>query len=172
MWSCVVTVLGLNAVHLQAHDSTLVEFALEDQFKHEYTHADYLESCCILVGSDRGGSTFNGQWGRAIADSLRNLSLLSQVKFIPNADLRGVPFFLKGFVRGKFSKDESQPVLLDWSGLFARSYEFNPDSSNIVVFGQDGKVVHQTAGREVEPAKVHGIVETLRRLLAPETNQE
>jgi len=43
---------------------------------------------------------------------------------------------------------------MDWDGEFAEVYNFESDHSNILVFDDYGKLIHQTARKEVENAEV------------------
>ena len=84
------------------------------------------------------------------------------------ADTRGVPFFVKGFVRGKFPKERDRPVLLDWEGRFAKAYDWRPEETNVLVFDEHGTLVHQTHGTEVVAERVDEVCDKLRDLLQDE----
>jgi hypothetical protein len=118
------------------------------------------------VGRDREGSKYNSVWGKAIHDSLNQKNFTSQVDFLPIADLRGVPFFLKGFVKGKFPKNSARWILLDWKGQFAETYHFKQERSNILIFDQDGKLVYQTAVSELDRAELKKFLDHLYHLLS------
>jgi len=150
-------------VRLFAQDSTLIAFKLEDQFDQAHTDRDYRESIVIIIGSDKNGSKYNGVWSKAIRDSLKQEKNFAQIKFLPVADVRGVPFFIKGFVKGKFPKEKERWVLLDWKGRLAKAYNFESESCNIVIFGRNGVVVHKTYGQELDHQKLAVIVEKLRQ---------
>ena len=81
---------------------------------------------------------------------------------------KGVPFFLKGMVRGKFPQEPGEWVLLDWKGRFAKAYEWVEGESNILVFDAGGALVHQTHGTEVVAAQVERVCSELRALLREE----
>jgi hypothetical protein len=129
-------------------DSTLISFKLKDQFDNEYTENDFLGGISLLIGSDKEGSKYNQLWGGAIRDSLNELGKTDQVKIIPLADLRGVPFFLKGFIKGKFPKESDQWVILDWRGHFPKAYDLVPHKTNILIFDPNGTLVYFTNGEE------------------------
>jgi len=81
------------------------------------------------------------------------------------ADVSGVPFFLKGFVQGKFPEDSAKWVLMDWDGTFAESYNFVEEESNILIFDLRRILVYQTSGKEVDKTKIGKILESLRKTL-------
>jgi hypothetical protein len=45
---------------------------MKDQFNREYTQKDFIGSIIVVIGSDKDGSTYNGFWGQAIHDSLKD----------------------------------------------------------------------------------------------------
>lgn len=161
-------VLSFVSMGAWAQVTTLIEFELKDQFDRVYRSSDYEGKVFYLIGSDRVGSKFAGSWSQAIADALKEEGgwTPGSVAMVELADLRGVPFFIKGMVKGKFSQEESQWVLMDWKGTFPKAYDFSPDSSNILVFAADGRLAHQAQGREVDQEVLDGVVRKLRELLA------
>ena len=138
----------------RASEPRFIEFAIEDQFDREHTDSDFRNRVTLVLGGDRKGSRYRGLWENAIRDSLRARGRLGQVALCPVADVRGVPFFMKGFVKGKFPKDEESWVLLDWKGRFAQAYDFESDRCNLALFDADGALVHQAAEEDPRPAEL------------------
>ncbi len=147
-----------------SQDSTLIAFTFRDQFNNIYTRDDFAGHILIVVGSDREGSPFNELWSFAIYDSLKKYSLNDSVRFLPVADVRGVPFFLKGMVKSKFPREKKRWILLDWKGLFAKAYRFIAGSSNILLIRRDGRVVYHVYGREPDPEKLNNLLQKLYNL--------
>jgi hypothetical protein len=147
-----------------SRDSTLIPFTLKDQFDRLYTREDFAGQILVVVGSDKEGSHFNQLWGVAIHDSLKKYHLNQEVRFLPVANVRGVPFFLKGFVKGKFPREKKSWVLLDWKGIFAKAYEFIPGATNILLIRRDGRVAYQMHGHEPESDQINELLEVLYRL--------
>ena len=94
--------------------SHLVAFEMEDQFKNTYSHADFWGHILVVVGSDKEGASVAMEWGKALGKSLKPEIDGERVSLIGLSDLRGVPFFLKKYVRGKFSQSKEDWALLDW----------------------------------------------------------
>lgn len=153
--------LLLPAGIILAQDSTLIRFELKDQFNHVHTEQDFQNKLIILVGSDHDGSKYNSVWGKAIHDSLAKRDVQNLAQFLPVADLRSVPFFLKGFVKGKFPKEPARWILMDWKGQFAQAYKFVPAESNIIVFDTDRQIVYQTSVQEIDPSRLREILERI-----------
>ncbi len=159
LFTLVVTVSAfgpLVAVAATAQDPSLVDFVLADQFGREHTPADY-PGVVVLVGSGKKGSSYNGPWIKALRDRLDPRG--EPVHVVGYADLRGVPFFVKGLVRKRFPKDQNYPVLLDWKGLLAKAYGHEPKVSNIAIFGTDRRRRFQTTVTELDPERLDAIVE-------------
>jgi len=152
-----------------AQESALISFELKDQFGRPHTEKKFSGHIVILIGSDKDGSQYNPLWGKAIHDSLANEDGFEHLKFLAVADLRGVPFFLKGFVKGKFSKDEKRWVLMDWKGKFASSYQFEAGASNINIFKRDGKLVHKTVVHGLEQETLGELLTILKQLMREES---
>jgi len=157
----VLIALFLPAGITQAQDSTLIRFELKDQFNNVHTEKGFQNKLTILVGSDHDGSKYNSVWGKAIHDSLREKAAQNLVEFLPVADLRGVPFFLKGFVKGKFPKEPARWILMDWKGQFSQAYQFVPAECNIIIFDTDGQIVHQTSVQEIDLVKLNKILDQI-----------
>ncbi len=149
----------------EAAELQLVDYELEDQFGDIHRRADVQGTVVLLIGSDKGGSSFNGLWGKAIHDSLKDHPRYEQISQLAYSDLRGVPFFLKGMIRSKFPENPDSWALMDWKGVIAKAYDFVPKASNTLVFASDGTLVHHASGREVEERAVQEIVAVLRDLL-------
>jgi hypothetical protein len=157
----VLIALLLSAGVSLAQDSTLIRFELKDQFNNVHTENDFQKKFIILVGSDHDGSKYNSVWGKAIHDSLAKMEMQNLVQFLPVADLRGVPFFLKGFVRSKFPKEQARWILMDWKGQFAQAYQFVPAECNIIIFDPDGKIIYLTSVREIDPVQLRMILDQI-----------
>jgi len=151
---------------VSAQQSALVSFEMKDQFDHVHRQSDYADRILIVIGSDRSGSEFHDDWETALRDSLAADSSHVEIAFLSVAEVRGVPFFLKGTVKGKFSREADEWILLDWGGLLAETYGFEPKSTNILVFATDGTLVSHVHGRELDFSKLSVILATLRQTQA------
>jgi hypothetical protein len=131
-----------------------LEFEIMDQFDSLHTEKDYLGSVTVIIGSDRGGSRYIGIWTQAIVDSLGYKFDNSQITFLPVADVSSIPFFLKGFIKGKFPTGRKEWILMDWDGYFSEAYQFAEDSCNIVVIDKNGRFNYKTSGQELDHQKL------------------
>ncbi|MBT8395597.1 MAG: hypothetical protein HKO65_00460 [Gemmatimonadetes bacterium] len=149
-----------------AQAETLVPFEIKDQHDRVHRDTDFSGKVVILTGSDGEGSQFNGLWVSAIREALEADPRFETVTFLDVADVRGVPFFLKGTVKGRFPSAEEDWVLMDWGGFFAKTYGFEPKSTNMAVFGEDGRLACRAHGREVDPEVLDRVVTKIREVLS------
>jgi len=140
----------------------LIEFDMIDQFDDWHTQADYVGKTLVVVGGNKGSADYNLPWAIAIRDSLEASGVVG-VEILGVADLRGVPWFLKGWIRGKFPKPRDQWALMDWNGEFAKAYVFEKNMSNILVFDPSGRLVHHAWGREIEAPKLDLVLRAIRK---------
>jgi len=144
-----------------APPGSLIDFVLEDQFEHGYTPETFAGRGLLILASDRGGAKFNPGWGDALRQALTAAGLRQAVEIVGVSDLRAVPGFLRGFVRGKFPDEPERWVLMDWEGIFAEAYDLEPKACNILLFDGAGRLLFLGHGREVDPATVDAVVEAL-----------
>lgn len=163
-----VVIVLLAPTATMAADSTLIEFEIKDQFKNKHTHEEFSGKVLVIIGHDKGGRKYKAPWAKAVYDSLKSEIDSGRIMQVVYADTRGVPFFLKGFARGKVRREEDKWILLDWDGVLAKAYEFEKGKCNILVFDADGILRHHLAATEVQPAELNKVLELLRGLLPSE----
>jgi hypothetical protein len=122
-------------------ESTLPRFTLEDQYERKWQHSDFQSSLVIYVISDRTGYSYSSNWTKPLVEQYRN-----RVRFVPVADVRGVPGFLKGYIRSQFKKEFSYPVLLDWEGTVTTGIRFTAGLPNLAIVDASRTVRYLTAG--------------------------
>lgn len=162
---CLAAAIIGGCVQAEAQDSVVLEYELEDQFRTVHTSSDVLGTVVLLIGSDKKGVKFNGLWGQAIHAELSEHPRYDRVTNLAYANLKGVPFFLKGMIRGKFPQDKEAWVLMDWKGKLFKAYEMSPKVANVLVFGPDGSLVHHASGTEPTDAAVSEVVEVVINML-------
>ena len=156
-------ILFFFPVLLWAQTDRLITFEMEDQFRAIHTHQEYSGKITVLIGSDGGGSKYNKKWAKAIDDTLLADSIEYHIGWLPVADVSAAPFFMKGIVRSQFPEKKELWALCDWDGIFAETYNFQEDKSNIIVFDANGKLIYQCAGTDVDRKKVKELVEIIRK---------
>ncbi|ACB75153.1 hypothetical protein [Opitutus terrae] len=161
----VLMLAGVSFTPLLAADSApaattaapLLAFSLKDQFDREHTDANSVGQVTLLTVADRKGSTFIGNWSKAIGEELEHTAH-PPVRWVGVATLSGVPSFMRGMVKKMFGSDAKHWTLMDWKGHFAKTYALPSERACILVFAPDRRLVFQTSGQKVDPAAVSAIV--------------
>lgn len=161
----ILFILILFPLFIAAQSDQLVEFKINDQFDRLHTHEEIQDTVVVLIGSGRPGSKYNMKWGHQLGVKLQKNGLFEGVIFVAHADLRGVPGFLRGFVKSKFPQEEEKWVLLDWDGVLARSYDYDSKTSNILIFNQKGSLVQHKTGLEPTEAEIDTLFQTVKQLV-------
>ena len=168
----VVGVLLLSSTGMpfpgHARQGDLLRFAVADQFDRAHTDAELRGRILLIVGADRRGSRYQERGIEALRASVEDQAEARAIRIVEVADLRGVPFFVKGSVKKKFPSDRRQWVLMDWKGVFAKSYRFESEKCNILLFDRTGSLLHQAAVSELDREALEKIRRTLDALLAAE----
>lgn len=140
-------------------------WALQDQFGKMHTPQELQGRVVLLVGGDRAGSEASARWVRATMAALGKSVDASRVTIIRVADLRQVPVIPQPFAQAKLPSLDNAPVLLDFQGVLARRYGFEPGSSNQLVIGTDGKVLAQTRGNGVNAVQASILAARIREAI-------
>ena len=143
----------------------LIDFRIKDQMDILHTSGYFQDSVVVLISGDRTGSTFMDEWSPVFVDSLAAETATFRVKFIPHAHLKGAPSFLQGMIKGKFSEDPAEWVLMDWDGEFQEAYDLAEDHCSIVVFDTQGNRRIQVAVQEFDPWVFHQTLNGIRELV-------
>ena len=115
-------------------------FSLMDQRDHEVNLHQFEGRVVVLIAGDKDGSKQNPAWRKALTDRYGERVLIQGT-----ADLRKVPFFLKGSFKRDFQKDPDR-IILDWSGEIFKAYGLAENVSNIVLIDKKGYVRYLHSG--------------------------
>jgi predicted transcriptional regulator len=117
------------------------EFTLEDQYDRSFAIRQFAGRVVVLIASDRNGKVQNPPWTKALRERYGDGIALQGV-----ADLRGVPFFLKGTIRKDLRKEYADSVLLDWKGDLFTACGLMKEVSNVIVIDRSGVIRFVHAG--------------------------
>jgi len=143
----------------------LMSFEMEDQFRNSHSDADFKGRVLVVIGGDREGASVAENWGKALSQSLKPERDSGRLSLVGLSNLKGVPFFLKGYVRGKFSQNAGDWALMDWKGLFADSYGFIAGNANVLVFDKEGALLYRAHFSECRPDQVLSLTAIIRSKL-------
>lgn len=147
-----------------AQQPDLIDFRLEDQFERSWSDEDFAGRVVVVLAGDRGGAEFSEAWGQALHERVLGTELEDRLAAVPVALVDGVPFFLKGTVRGYFSDDTERWVLLDWDGVFEEHYALVEGHANLLVFAPDRTFERHMVVQDVVPTLLDDLVKALERL--------
>ena len=116
-------------------------FSLEDQYERRWKHNDFQSPLVVYVISDRSGYSYSSNWTTPLVAEYRN-----RIRFVPIADVRGVPGFLKGYIRKRFKDEFKYPILMDWEGIITTGIKFTPGYPNLVIVDANRTIRHLTSG--------------------------
>lgn len=136
------------------------EFELEDQFSKEHDWSRYEGKPVIMLLTDREGSKYSDNWSKPLFEKFGKTA-----EFIAIADVSAVPFFLKGFIRGKFRDVYKNPVLLDWDGDITEYYGIKEDVVTFIAIDKKGIVQSHLSGKGTadELTKAYNAVQSIIR---------
>jgi hypothetical protein len=149
---------GVTAAE-RAPETMLIQFEIKDQFDRPHAERELQDRSVLVLCGDRKGSQYQSQWTTALRDSLRSRGYPESITLVEAADLRDVPFFVKGSVKQKFPREEAAWVLMDWKGRFAKAYDLQKDKCNIVLFDHSGVLVYETAVEDLSLPVLNEILE-------------
>lgn len=158
-----ITGFTFTSITCLSQVTNLVSFEIKDQFKNVYTENSWPDKILIILGSNKSGSKYNPIWVKAISDSIQKILPKLAVKQVGVANLNSVPFFLKGFIRKKFPDDPENRILMDWNGLFSKTYNFIEGKSNILIFNLERDLVYQTTVKELDEIILTEILSILKK---------
>jgi predicted transcriptional regulator len=134
------------------------DFTLPDQRDHQVSLHQLEGKVIARVASDKEGMKENPAWRKTIADRYGERVFIQGI-----ADVRKVPFFLKGSYKRDFQKNPDS-IILDWKGEIFNAYGLAEDVSNIVLIDKKG-YVHYLHSGSAEPGAVDDLFREIDRCL-------
>lgn len=120
---------------------TIPSFELSDQYERLHAIRFPVSKVLVVAVADRKGNAQIDAWIRPVHDQYRD-----RIEIIGIADVSAVPTLLRGMVRKRFPKEREYPVMLDWEGKVARSFDYRKETANVFVLDATGGVIWQGAG--------------------------
>lgn len=159
--------LPVSVIAAPLQPPTLIEYEIEDQFEQGHRDGELRDRVAVVIAAGRKGREFATPWGDAVRARLAGPLAAGRVAVLPVADLRGVPGFMKGRVRGRFPEEPERWILMDWDGRFAEAYELDEESVSLLLFGADGALITRMSAREVNQQLVEHLGALVDETLLP-----
>ncbi|MDX1382161.1 MAG: hypothetical protein R3190_00890, partial [Thermoanaerobaculia bacterium] len=129
------------------------------------------EAVTLVAYSDREGADANRRWAQVLVERYRDHlegRAEPNLRVVAVAHLRGVPFFVRAFVKRGFRGREPDgspilPIALDWKGTVAAQLGFTPGVPNLAVIDPEGAVAARSAARadDEEAAEILSVLDAL-----------
>ncbi len=148
------------------------EFTFKDQFdKDTKLPTEYKDKLILIIAWDRTGNDYMANWMNGVR-KVYPAGPNKVVTLVFLAHYKGAPSFLQDNIKHKFQKTpdggQNGPILLDWSGTFAKAYGFHDDLTNVYLV--DGKgVLRATAYGKGTPEELQPILREIGSLTASAT---
>jgi hypothetical protein len=134
-------------------------FELKDQYDTVCSMSFPKTNLTILTIADQKGSDQVQGWVKPLKERYNQRIDISGI-----ADMGAVPALLRGLVQSKFKKTCTYPVMLDWSGLVAKSFGYEKNQVSLLVINRDGTVLKQWSG-EMDDRSLESAFETIDRFM-------
>ncbi|MBL7976215.1 MAG: redoxin domain-containing protein [Candidatus Kapabacteria bacterium] len=118
-----------------------ISFTVKDQFEKEWKWEQFKGKNVLLFICDKDGRAYADAWVKPLRAAFGN-----QCEYVAIGDMSGVPFFIKGFVKGKIRDGMPQPLLLDWDGDIVEYYNCKEDVMNVVMVDKTNTIRYVTNG--------------------------
>lgn len=155
--SCLVA-LGVQAGTLTNAPASI---ELPDQFEQPQKLSFPNTNLTVLTIADRKGSEQIAGWVEPVA---KRFGTRVDVRGI--ADVSAVPRLLRGTVRSAFRKEQTHPVMMDWSGAVVKKFAPTEDATTVLLIDGQGKILRRYVG-VAKPAEVQELCKLIEQLLPP-----
>ncbi len=155
---CMTVSLATAALPGESTADHLLDFQIKDQFQQIHTSREFSGAISIFVWVDRSSRDLSAAWVVALANALADRAPQKtwQVRMV--AHTKGAPFFVKGRIRNSFSSDPARWALLDWHGVFQKTYQPPRNQVTVLAFRSDGQLAARYSGMGVDQAVIDELV--------------
>ncbi len=162
MKNCLLMAMScLVALGVQAGTPTNAPACIElpDQFEQPQKLSFPNTNITVLTLADRKGSEQIAGWVEPVA---KRFGTRVAVRGI--ADVSAVPRLLRGTVRSAFRKEQSYPVMMDWSGKEVAKFAPKENVTTVLLIDGRGKILRRYEG-VARQAEVEELCKLIQELL-------
>lgn len=159
-----IAMVCLVAYGIQAGTLTNAPACIElpDQFEKPQKLFFPNTNLTVLTIADRKGSEQIAGWVTPVA---KRFGTRVDVRGI--ADVSAVPRLLRGTVRSAFRREQSHPVMMDWSGDVVKKFSPKEDVTTVLLIAGSGKILSRFEG-PAKPAETQELCKLIEQLLPPQ----
>ena len=125
----------------------LTPFELRDQYDTPHRISFPAANVTVMTVADRKGSEQIDGWIGPLKERYSGRIVIEGI-----ADMSSVPCLFRSMVREQFKKDRAYPVMLDWEGPVARSFNCRKNEANVFVIDREGRMIGRFTGETNEIA--------------------
>ncbi len=145
------------------------ELSFTDGWERKNDLARYRGVPILVLYEDKDSATVNRPLKEDLARLASGDRYRDLIALLPFADLTSYDYWpVRGFVKDAIqdeSKKQKTVIYCDWDGHVRRGLKLQKGTSNVVLFGRDGRVSFSHAGA-LSPAQRNELIELLRREVA------
>lgn len=163
MRKCLLMVMScLVALGIQAGTITNAPACIElpDQFEKLQKLCFPNTNLTVLTLADRKGSEQIAGWVEPVAQRFGK-----RVDVRGIADVSAVPRLLRGAVRSGFRKEQSYPVMMDWSGKEVAKFAPKENVATVLLIDGQGKILRRYEGA-AKKADVEALCKLIQDMLS------
>lgn len=135
---------------------------LPDQFEKLQKLSFPNTNLTVLTIADRKGSEQIAGWVEPVAKRFG-----TRVDVLGIADVSAVPRLLRGTVRSAFRKEQTHPVMMDWSGEVVKKFSPKEDVTTVLLIDGSGKILRRFEGA-AKAADTQELCKLIEQLLPPQ----
>lgn len=119
----------------------------------------------LVVYEDKDSANLNAGFKLELGRLAKSGQYRDAVALVPVADVRGYDYWpVRGFVKDAIrseSRRQGTTIYCDWSGEFSRALALPRATSNVVLYGKDGRVLFAKAG-QLSQRELQSAIQLLR----------
>jgi hypothetical protein len=165
-----VLATAVDARALPTQGAARPDVALEDAWDRAIHLERYLGMPMLVLYEDKGSTTENAALKAELARLAEGDRYKERVALVAVADVTGYDYWpVRGFVKSAIrdeSRKQKTPIYCDWDGHVRRALDLEQGTSNVLLFGRDGKVLFAHAGPLSEGARAE-LLARLRSEVGP-----
>lgn len=163
----IIMVVCLGTLGVTAGTITNMPAGIElpDQFEKLQKLSFPNTNVTVLTIADRKGSEQIAGW---VAPVAKRFGTRVDVRGI--ADVSAVPRLLRGTVRSAFRREQTHPVMMDWSGNVVAKFAPPADATTVLLIDGQGRIVRRFEGA-AKTSEVQELCKQIEQLLPPDANK-
>lgn len=133
--TALIAVVALTAVFALSPGEKAPNFQLKDQFGKQWNLSDLQNRVVVVVAADKHSGEAMGPW----VDGLK-AKYSGKIQLLGLLDLHDIPSIGRGIAKSRIKNETSDPMMIDFNGNTAKSYNVSSNYPVVVVIDKTGVV--------------------------------